>query len=130
MKTKDTFSVPLLPQPLCSPFKLQQCLSCNISIMSQSLALCECVYMYLYLSQLHCIPFLFSPSEPSDNFREILQNVAKPHGVSNMRKLGHLNNFIKVSCCSMSFVELICSVCAWDLELDLQQPMEYSKLCI
>lgn len=40
-------------------------------------------------------PFL-SPTEPSENFREILQNVAKPHGVSNMRKLGHLNNFIKV----------------------------------
>ncbi|CAL8234293.1 unnamed protein product, partial [Arctogadus glacialis] len=36
--------------------------------------------------------------EPSDNFREILQNVAKPHGVSNMRKLGHLNNFIKLLC--------------------------------
>lgn len=28
--------------------------------------------------------------------REILQNVAKQQGVSNMRKLGHLNNFIKV----------------------------------
>ncbi|KAG7270643.1 hypothetical protein CRUP_010938 [Coryphaenoides rupestris] len=36
--------------------------------------------------------------EPSDNFREILQNVVKPHGVSNMRKLGHLNNFIKLLC--------------------------------
>ncbi|XP_054906650.1 rapamycin-insensitive companion of mTOR-like isoform X2 [Poeciliopsis prolifica] len=34
--------------------------------------------------------------EPSENFREILQNVAKSHGVSNMRKLGHLNNFIKL----------------------------------
>nr|XP_055054336.1 rapamycin-insensitive companion of mTOR [Misgurnus anguillicaudatus] len=34
--------------------------------------------------------------EPSDNMREILQNVAKPHGVSNMRKLGHLNNFVKL----------------------------------
>ncbi|KAM9547668.1 rapamycin-insensitive companion of mTOR-like isoform 5-T5 [Salvelinus alpinus] len=34
--------------------------------------------------------------EPSDNLREILQNVAKPHGVTNMRKLGHLNNFIKL----------------------------------
>ncbi|KAJ0067564.1 hypothetical protein NL108_008566 [Boleophthalmus pectinirostris] len=34
--------------------------------------------------------------EPSENFREIVQNVAKPHGVSNMRKLGHLNNFIKI----------------------------------
>lgn len=38
-----------------------------------------------------------SPVEPSQNFREILQNVAKLHGVSNMRKLGHLNNFIKVT---------------------------------
>lgn len=28
--------------------------------------------------------------------REILQNIAKSHGVSNMRKLGHLNNFVKV----------------------------------
>ncbi|KAM7391595.1 hypothetical protein PAMP_022275 [Pampus punctatissimus] len=36
--------------------------------------------------------------EPSENFREILQNVAKPHGVSNMRKLGHLNNFTKLLC--------------------------------
>ncbi|XP_037537084.1 rapamycin-insensitive companion of mTOR [Nematolebias whitei] len=36
--------------------------------------------------------------EPSENLREILQNVAKPHGVSNMRKLGHLNNFIKLLC--------------------------------
>ncbi|XP_061842148.1 rapamycin-insensitive companion of mTOR-like isoform X3 [Nerophis lumbriciformis] len=36
--------------------------------------------------------------EPSENFREILQNVAKPHGVSNMRKLGHLNNFVKLLC--------------------------------
>ncbi|XP_076010230.1 rapamycin-insensitive companion of mTOR-like isoform X2 [Genypterus blacodes] len=36
--------------------------------------------------------------EPSENFCEILQNVAKPHGVSNMRKLGHLNNFIKLLC--------------------------------
>ncbi|XP_010875023.2 rapamycin-insensitive companion of mTOR isoform X2 [Esox lucius] len=34
--------------------------------------------------------------EPSDNLREILQNVTKPHGVSNMRKLGHLNNFVKL----------------------------------
>lgn len=39
-------------------------------------------------------PFFFT--EPSDNLREILQNVAKPHGVTNMRKLGHLNNLIKV----------------------------------
>lgn len=46
---------------------------------------------------LRYIVFSFlSPTEPSENFREILQNVAKPHGVSNMRKLGHLNNFIKV----------------------------------
>ncbi|XP_061624634.1 rapamycin-insensitive companion of mTOR-like isoform X3 [Phyllopteryx taeniolatus] len=36
--------------------------------------------------------------EPPENFREILQNVAKPHGVSNMRKLGHLNNFVKLLC--------------------------------
>uniref|UniRef100_UPI0034E06899 rapamycin-insensitive companion of mTOR isoform 3 n=1 Tax=Rattus norvegicus TaxID=10116 RepID=UPI0034E06899 len=35
--------------------------------------------------------------EPSDNLREILQNVAKLQGVSNMRKLGHLNNFTKAS---------------------------------
>ncbi|KAG9261636.1 rapamycin-insensitive companion of mTOR-like isoform X1 [Astyanax mexicanus] len=34
--------------------------------------------------------------EPSENMREILQNVSKSHGVSNMRKLGHLNNFIKL----------------------------------
>ncbi|KTG33634.1 hypothetical protein cypCar_00001478 [Cyprinus carpio] len=33
--------------------------------------------------------------DPSENMREILQNVAKQQGVSNMRKLGHLNNFIK-----------------------------------
>ena len=36
-------------------------------------------------------------TDPSDNLREILQNVAKLQGVSNMRKLGHLNNFTKVS---------------------------------
>uniref|UniRef100_A0A4W3JTQ3 RPTOR independent companion of MTOR complex 2 n=1 Tax=Callorhinchus milii TaxID=7868 RepID=A0A4W3JTQ3_CALMI len=36
--------------------------------------------------------------EPEDNLREILQNVAKPQGVSNMRKLGHLNNFVKLLC--------------------------------
>ncbi|GCC36213.1 hypothetical protein chiPu_0014705 [Chiloscyllium punctatum] len=36
--------------------------------------------------------------DPSDNLREILQNVAKPQGVSNMRKLGHLNNLIKLLC--------------------------------
>ncbi|XP_032062784.1 rapamycin-insensitive companion of mTOR-like [Aythya fuligula] len=34
--------------------------------------------------------------EPCDNMREILQNVAKLQGISNMRKLGHLNNFTKV----------------------------------
>ncbi|CDQ81763.1 unnamed protein product [Oncorhynchus mykiss] len=33
--------------------------------------------------------------EPSDNLCEILQNVVKPHGITNMQKLGHLNNFIK-----------------------------------
>ncbi|MBN3301048.1 RICTR protein, partial [Amia calva] len=37
-------------------------------------------------------------TEPSDNLREILQNVARPQGVTNMRKLGHLNNFIKLLC--------------------------------
>ncbi|EGW06634.1 Rapamycin-insensitive companion of mTOR [Cricetulus griseus] len=36
--------------------------------------------------------------QPSDNLREILQNVAKLQGVSNMRKLGHLNNFTKLLC--------------------------------
>uniref|UniRef100_A0A672U973 RPTOR independent companion of MTOR complex 2 n=1 Tax=Strigops habroptila TaxID=2489341 RepID=A0A672U973_STRHB len=41
---------------------------------------------------------LFSFAEPSDNMREILQNVAKLQGVSNMRKLGHLNNFTKLLC--------------------------------
>ncbi|XP_010283560.1 PREDICTED: rapamycin-insensitive companion of mTOR-like, partial [Phaethon lepturus] len=35
---------------------------------------------------------------PCDNMREILQNVAKLQGVSNMRKLGHLNNFTKLLC--------------------------------
>lgn len=39
---------------------------------------------------------MFSFAEPCDNMREILQNVAKLQGVSNMRKLGHLNNFTKV----------------------------------
>uniref|UniRef100_A0A803XKZ2 RPTOR independent companion of MTOR complex 2 n=1 Tax=Meleagris gallopavo TaxID=9103 RepID=A0A803XKZ2_MELGA len=39
-----------------------------------------------------CIP------KPCDNMREILQNVAKLQGVSNMRKLGHLNNFTKLLC--------------------------------
>ncbi|CAG06241.1 unnamed protein product, partial [Tetraodon nigroviridis] len=43
--------------------------------------------------------------EPSENLREILQNVAKPHGVSNMRKLGHLNNFIKLLCSVSHHVE-------------------------
>ncbi|KAF7243891.1 Rapamycin-insensitive companion of mTOR [Varanus komodoensis] len=37
-------------------------------------------------------------ADPSDNLREILQNVAKLQGVSNMRKLGHLNNFTKLLC--------------------------------
>uniref|UniRef100_A0A663FCQ2 RPTOR independent companion of MTOR complex 2 n=1 Tax=Aquila chrysaetos chrysaetos TaxID=223781 RepID=A0A663FCQ2_AQUCH len=41
---------------------------------------------------------LFSFAEPCDNMREILQNVAKLQGVSNMRKLGHLNNFTKLLC--------------------------------
>ncbi|KPP65251.1 hypothetical protein Z043_116347, partial [Scleropages formosus] len=41
---------------------------------------------------------VFSLTEASDNLREILQNVAKQRGVSNMRKLGHLNNFIKLLC--------------------------------
>uniref|UniRef100_A0A8C0AWR2 RPTOR independent companion of MTOR complex 2 n=1 Tax=Buteo japonicus TaxID=224669 RepID=A0A8C0AWR2_9AVES len=41
---------------------------------------------------------LFSFVEPCDNMREILQNVAKLQGVSNMRKLGHLNNFTKLLC--------------------------------
>nr|XP_038025348.1 rapamycin-insensitive companion of mTOR-like isoform X2 [Anas platyrhynchos] len=36
--------------------------------------------------------------EPCDNMREILQNVAKLQGISNMRKLGHLNNFTKLLC--------------------------------
>ncbi|XP_073680418.1 rapamycin-insensitive companion of mTOR isoform X1 [Garra rufa] len=36
--------------------------------------------------------------DPTENMREILQNVAKQQGVSNMRKLGHLNNFIKLLC--------------------------------
>uniref|UniRef100_A0A8C4TS77 RPTOR independent companion of MTOR complex 2 n=1 Tax=Falco tinnunculus TaxID=100819 RepID=A0A8C4TS77_FALTI len=41
---------------------------------------------------------LYSFAEPCDNMREILQNVAKLQGVSNMRKLGHLNNFTKLLC--------------------------------
>ncbi|KAA0720012.1 Rapamycin-insensitive companion of mTOR AVO3 -like protein [Triplophysa tibetana] len=36
--------------------------------------------------------------DPCENMREILQNVAKQQGVSNMRKLGHLNNFVKLLC--------------------------------
>ncbi|XP_035524134.1 rapamycin-insensitive companion of mTOR-like [Morone saxatilis] len=36
--------------------------------------------------------------DPAENLREILQNVAKQQGVSNMRKLGHLNNFVKLLC--------------------------------
>ncbi|TTK94552.1 Rapamycin-insensitive companion of mTOR [Bagarius yarrelli] len=39
--------------------------------------------------------------DPKDNLREILQNVAKQQGVSNMRKLGHLNNFIKLDLSSL-----------------------------
>ncbi|XP_042638332.1 rapamycin-insensitive companion of mTOR-like [Orycteropus afer afer] len=42
--------------------------------------------------------FLKNSLKPSDNLREILQNVAKLQGVSNMRKLGHLNNFTKLLC--------------------------------
>lgn len=40
------------------------------------------------------LPLLIS--DPADNLREILQNVSKQQGVSNMRKLGNLNNFVKV----------------------------------
>ncbi|XP_071322284.1 rapamycin-insensitive companion of mTOR-like isoform X2 [Trachinotus anak] len=36
--------------------------------------------------------------DPAENLREILQNVAKQQGVSNMRKLGYLNNFVKLLC--------------------------------
>ncbi|XP_030004828.1 rapamycin-insensitive companion of mTOR-like [Sphaeramia orbicularis] len=36
--------------------------------------------------------------DPAENLQEILQNVAKQQGVSNMRKLGHLNNFVKLLC--------------------------------
>ncbi|KTG33498.1 hypothetical protein cypCar_00034141, partial [Cyprinus carpio] len=43
-----------------------------------------------------CVVWILPSTEPSDNMREILQNVAKSHGVSNMRKLGHLNNFVKL----------------------------------
>lgn len=58
-------------------------------------SLTDIMAIWLNVCLLHCI-FLLSPAEPSENLREILQNVAKSHGVSNMRKLGHLNNFIKV----------------------------------
>lgn len=55
------------------------------------------LWQYDLMLVLVTLYFLFySSAEPSENLREILQNVAKPHGVSNMRKLGHLNNFIKV----------------------------------
>uniref|UniRef100_A0A8C9VSS2 RPTOR independent companion of MTOR, complex 2b n=1 Tax=Scleropages formosus TaxID=113540 RepID=A0A8C9VSS2_SCLFO len=37
--------------------------------------------------------------QPVDCLREILQNVAKPQGVTNIRKLGHLNNFIRMCLC-------------------------------
>ncbi|KAM9338346.1 rapamycin-insensitive companion of mTOR-like [Symphorus nematophorus] len=36
--------------------------------------------------------------DPAENLHEILQNVTKQQGVSNMRKLGHLNNFVKLLC--------------------------------
>ncbi|KAM7393403.1 hypothetical protein PAMA_008183 [Pampus argenteus] len=36
--------------------------------------------------------------DPAENLREILQNVAQQQGVSNMCKLGHLNNFVKLVC--------------------------------
>ncbi|KAM7369438.1 hypothetical protein PAMP_013707 [Pampus punctatissimus] len=36
--------------------------------------------------------------DPAENLREILQNVAQQQGVSNMCKLGHLNNFVKLLC--------------------------------
>ncbi|XP_010740551.2 rapamycin-insensitive companion of mTOR isoform X2 [Larimichthys crocea] len=36
--------------------------------------------------------------DPAENLRDILQNVTKQQGVSNMRKLGHLNNFVKLLC--------------------------------
>ncbi|KAM3599348.1 uncharacterized protein V6R79_004163 [Siganus canaliculatus] len=36
--------------------------------------------------------------DPAEIVREILQNVTKQQGVSNMRKLGHLNNFVKLLC--------------------------------
>lgn len=61
---------------------------------------------------------LLSPAEPSENLREILQNVAKPHGVSNMRKLGHLNNFIKVMM-SGGDALVLCDGCLYKRELFL-----------
>ncbi|XP_041667184.1 rapamycin-insensitive companion of mTOR-like isoform X2 [Cheilinus undulatus] len=36
--------------------------------------------------------------DPAENLHEILQNVVKQKEVSNMRKLGHLNNFVKLLC--------------------------------
>uniref|UniRef100_A0A8C7SKE5 Rapamycin-insensitive companion of mTOR N-terminal domain-containing protein n=1 Tax=Oncorhynchus mykiss TaxID=8022 RepID=A0A8C7SKE5_ONCMY len=53
--------------------------------------------LIIYSSNLS-IANLTLKNHPSDNLREILQNVAKQQGVSNMRKLGHLNNFIKLLC--------------------------------
>lgn len=40
--------------------------------------------------------FVLLISDPAENLQEILKNVSKQQGVSNMRKLGHLNNFVKV----------------------------------
>lgn len=57
--------------------------------------LCVPIPVSLMTSQLTALLSSFLP-DPSENMREILQNVAKQQGVSNMRKLGHLNNFIKV----------------------------------
>ncbi|XP_074546078.1 rapamycin-insensitive companion of mTOR-like isoform X2 [Halichoeres trimaculatus] len=36
--------------------------------------------------------------DPAENLHEILQNVSKQSEVSNMRKLGYLNNFVKLLC--------------------------------
>ncbi|CAJ1070974.1 rapamycin-insensitive companion of mTOR-like [Xyrichtys novacula] len=36
--------------------------------------------------------------DPAENLHEILQNVSRLREVSNMRKLGHLNNFVKLLC--------------------------------
>uniref|UniRef100_A0A8C7GUJ8 RPTOR independent companion of MTOR complex 2 n=1 Tax=Oncorhynchus kisutch TaxID=8019 RepID=A0A8C7GUJ8_ONCKI len=55
------------------------------------------VFCYSNALEQSCKP-VREPFNPSDNLREILQNVAKQQGVSNMRKLGHLNNFIKLLC--------------------------------